>query len=646
MPTWWRTMPAAPSNPLRKDTGQEVPFAHISDDAKIGALMKELDKLDDKELVERFRAFKALQRRLEEAGPQTRDELHAWLIDTLGLDIPRVSVCPEHDAPFDFLADLFFEETEDGDPVGAALLMANRGGSKTFLVALLHWLNSKFKPGCESCTFGATEAQSLRAYSHLKHWIYDDQGERKPEIAGSIMRETIWRNGSRVEVLAGTPEAVNGPHPQKAHADEIELMREDTWKESRNMTISKQLPNGRVIRPQDISTSTRKGPNGRMQQLIDEIEQAIRDGFKPPRKLYQWCIFETAAQVPNCQVALGLDPNDLDYQGCDCHVIRRGEWEDGKPRLLRDICKGGFYKSRGWQPKEDVNKQFTENDQETFEIQQLCAKPEMKFHYVPSWSDERHCIRNYVPDPALGPIFLAVDWGGTNPSAVNWYQRLKYDIEVEAWLQPLEDQNRKIKVALRPGTIVCFDEIYKAEIGATRLADMVIAREARYRQQFGPDWKVEERFADPQGKMARKDWAYHKPPLATHWHTTRNFDEHIDTVSDTFDFDLFRVDGVKCPMFVAEIKAWRKDPKTLKQIDEFNHCMSNFRYALANIKALGLRLGRQTGMPAAAPIERQAGVTTVIRTGDEAPIGFDNRGLDEFDQWRKRLGSPVTVVTG
>ena len=29
----------------------------------------------------------------------------------------------------------------------------------------------------------------------------------------------------------------------------------------------------------------------------------MREGFKPPRKLYMWCQKETAAELPNCQMA-------------------------------------------------------------------------------------------------------------------------------------------------------------------------------------------------------------------------------------------------------------------------------------------------------------------------------------------------------
>jgi len=589
-----------------------------------------LGNLSDDELHELFEAQRELEQRLHDQGPQDDDELHDWLIAELGIDIPRVAVCEDHQAPFDFLADLFFERTE------AALGVANRGGAKTFLVAVLHWLNSRFKPGCESCTFGAIEAQSFRAYAHLKQWVYDQDGNRIPEVVSSLMKETIFTNGSKIEVLGTTAEAVNGPHPQKSHADEIELMRDDTWKESRNMTVSGKTRDGRQIIPQDIATSTRKGPSGRVQALINEIDKAISEGYTPPRKLYMWCIKETAAQVKNCQVAR---PDLPDALKCPCHKHRRGEWDDGSPRLLRDVCAGDFHRSRGWQPYQDTVKQFKENDRETFEVQQLCSKPELKFHYVPQWKDEKHCIRGFVPDPENGPIFQAVDWGGTNPHAVNWYQYLTVEIDVDEWMQL--DPAKRSRKRLFEGTLVCFDEIYVAEIGNDKLAELVKRKEAEYRAIW-PHWRPYERYADPQGKAARMDWK--AKGLLTVWHTTREFDEHIKIVKDVFDDDLMYVDGEKCPMFVKEIKAWRRDERAAdptKQLDEFNHCMSNFRYALANIKKVKRRaIG--TTLPQARTIQR----TSVSVRQDNAPmppIGFKGR-KDEFDEWRKSLGEPVTRV--
>ena len=49
------------------------------------------------------------------------------------------------------------------------------------------------------------------------------------------------------------------------------------------MTVSGKTRDGRDIKPQDIATSTRKGPSGRVQLLIDEITKAVSEGFKPPR---------------------------------------------------------------------------------------------------------------------------------------------------------------------------------------------------------------------------------------------------------------------------------------------------------------------------------------------------------------------------
>jgi hypothetical protein len=593
-------------------------------------MLELLKQLPTEELQEMFKAQAELEHRLSIQGPQDDDELHDCIRAELGINIPRVAVCEGHDPPFQFLADLYFER------IDAGLGVANRGGAKTMMVALLHWLNSKFKPGCESCTFGATEAQSLRCYAHLKGWIYDDDGEKRPEIVSSLMRETVWRNTSKVEVLPGTPAAVNGPHPQKAHADEVELMDAGTWSESRNMTISKVSREGRLIKPQDIATSTRKGPNGRVQEMINEIEKAIREGFRPPRKLYIWCIKETAAQQAHCQMAntfmrqarlkeLGRDPNEK----CECHLIRKGEWDDDTPRLLTHICKGDFFRSRGWQPYEDLVKQFKENDPETFECQQLCAKPETRYHYLPTFSENRHGLRNYLADPRNGPIFLAVDWGGTNPHAVNWYQLLRYEIEAETFLGEVR--------RLREGTIVCFDEIYKAEIGNAALGKLVKEREQQWKKIF-PGWRVYERFADPQGKSARMDWK--DINLHTKWHTTREFEEHIKLVKEQVTEDLFYVDAIRCPMFCREAVAWRRDPKTLNQIDEFNHAMSNFRYAVANIRKVKRKALNTGARPSARPIDRAVSVR-IVRP-PTGPIGFRSKDETEFDQWRKSLGGPIT----
>lgn len=99
-------------------------------------------------------------------------------------------------------------------------MLANRGGSKTFDVAVLHFLNATYKPGCECLTVGATEAQGSRCYGKIEEWCYerDSQTGRRSSIVLPFIRdkpkksETVWKTGSKVEIVAGTESAVSGPH--------------------------------------------------------------------------------------------------------------------------------------------------------------------------------------------------------------------------------------------------------------------------------------------------------------------------------------------------------------------------------------------------------------------------------------------------
>ena len=591
--------------------------------------------LSREDLAEMYAAASEIERRLNEDGPKDDDELWLWVKQNLHIEIPREPVCEGHDAPFTFLSAAYFHRYP------ALIGMGSRMGGKTFLVALLHWLNSEFKPQIESATFGATEAQSLRCYSHLKSWIYDNEGIKRSSIKTSIMRETVWKTGSKVEVLAGTPEAVNGPHPQIVHGDEVELMREDTWQESRNMAVSKTLPDGTIYPSMEVLTSTRKSLHGRMQSLIEGIHEAERNGKIPDYKLIVWCIFEIASEKPDCQMApeedrkarleeLGLDPCST----CECDRHMKGTWaekdEDGrpKPRLLTDVCKGRLFRSRGFLPYEDVVQKFKQNSKPVWEAQQECSKPETEHNYLQGYEEARHGVREYEPDPENGPIYQSVDWGGTNPHAVNWYQLLEQEIEVLDFYYEL--------VRLREGTLVAFDEIYIAEIGADKLGKMVKKKERAWRKRYGGAWPIEARFADVQGKMARSDWK--EAGLNTVWKTTREFDVQIEwLLRERWEEDLLRVDIGRCPMWSAEAQSWQRNPDNPdKQLDEFNHCMSNLRYANSNIRTMHRRRSRGRSAPQAHGRHTSATIVRDTRNMVSGPI----RQSPPRDQWRKRLGGP------
>lgn len=529
----------------------------------------------------------ALETSLNLAGPQTDDELWEWIHDTLGYNVPRVSVCNDHVSPFRFLADVYFERT------AAAVAIANRGGSKTFLSALLMLLFSKFKKGCESACVGAVEHQALRCYRHFQELMKLDGGvghiDDHPDIVGhSNQRETNLRNGSKNEVLVGTMPGVNGPHPQKLGTDEVELMDPAVYDESRNMTQSK---NG--IMAQDWIISTRKRAHGPMQSIVDEINDATNKGMTPPYDLYLWCVFESAATVANCQ------------NGCGCDKVAKGEWDDGSPRTFDQICGGRLKYPDGWIPLHDLHKTFRQVSRGVWEAQQQCLRPSTEGLVVPQFDRHRHGIRWYRPDPANGPIYQSTDFGGTNPHAASWYQVLTRDIKVHGYTQRRDEEPTK---ELKAGTRVCFAEVYQAEIGNNKLAALIHAKEAGIKRVWS-NFRVRARFADPQAKAARLDFAKHDPPLRTIWTCTRDVKEHVKTVVELVQESRFFVDVDECPFFCNEIESWHypdkrsgfvDDPEI--PVDDFDHCMSNFRYAMENIKVLERKAGVGMSQPTAGPV--------------------------------------------
>lgn len=579
-------------------------------------LARKLSKLKTDELVDLAKAAVALERKLRLAGPQDRDELHVWVHEVLKADIPRAAVCPDHCAPFDFLADVYFED------VLAAIAMANRGGAKTFMAAILHVLNSKFKPGVESASVGAIEAQARRAYQHVLKLLAIEGGVTNPsdnrEIESSIMLETRWKNGSRLEVLGGTINAVNGPHPQKVHFDEVELADPEVFDESRNMSQSKD-----GIRAQDIITSTRKRQHGMMQKLIDSCLEAERQGLQPPYKLYSWCIFETAANVPNCQRA---HPNLPEGTRCSCDRVVKGHWEDGSPRRFTDVCKGRLSRSQGWIPLHDVHKTFQADSQSIWEAQQECIRPSNESLVIPMFSVSANGVRDWVPDPANGPIFMSVDFGGTNPHAVSWYQRLQFGVEAD----PFHPDDRK--QAVTEGSMVCFDEIYITEVSNGQLADMIVDREALWKKQI-PKFRVTRRFADPQGKAARLELKHvgtkRGTDLSTVFLTTRDVKEHIKQCVEIVSDGKFFVDVGRCPMFLEEVAAWHYPRRRASLVDDpeipvndFDHVMSNWRYCVANVHRLEMsgKIRASKGVPASKG-PRHEGAVVLKQTREAMSTG-------------------------
>jgi hypothetical protein len=327
------------------------------------------------------------QDKAEGDRPKTPDELHGWVREITGHDIPRVAVCPDHQAPFDFIADLYFHV------VSEALVMANRGGGKTQDVAALHLANAAFKPSHETSHIGAIELQGKRCYGYYK------KGLRHPTLAKQApnphIRDTEWLNGSRIEILPGTEAQTQGGHPMLVAYDELESGK---WQPYEN---SKLMPNewqdgdvGRV--GQFVATSTRVTSLGLMQRALDEAEEN-------DTPVYEWCIYETMRPCTE----------DCEANGCQLY-----EWTEGRSR-----------NAVGWRSHADILATYNRVGEDTWEAQMLCRKPEAKALIYANFT-KANITDGAVFIPGAGPMLVDYDWGFTDPTYIGllqyrdgaWYQ--------------------------------------------------------------------------------------------------------------------------------------------------------------------------------------------------------------------------------
>lgn len=576
--------------------------------------------------------------------PTTDDELWDWILAETGYSIPRVAVCDDHCAPFDYVSDYYFEREN------AILVIGGRESAKTLNTAIANYVFAETKSGCEMCTFADIEAQSNKSYSYIKSFVYttDDGGKKvvKPTIEGVPLRkETLFKNGSKIEVIIGTLSGVNSPHPQKVHADEVDLQEREIFAESRNMSSSRTFSDGRVIKAQDIATSTLKSTKGIVQEIVDETKKAIKEGLKPTWKIYKACVFEVAKEVPSCRTApkdireaklkeLGKDPCEL----CECNKVAKGEWSENVPRTLDSVCKGKFFKSRGWMSHEDVIRKFVQNSPAKWASQLECRRPMADGLYLPTWSRERYVIKDYEPRPEFGYIWMGVDWGGSSSStsAITWIQGPLH--------QPIQVNNfQGTKTLIPQGSYVIFKEIYEAAIGATRLADKVVRQEIQYRNRFGASWRVKGRFADKAGAQQRADWREHNPPLRTNWYLSgKYFDPTVECVQALVADSLLYADGINSPGICDDFESWRSsDGKEVH--DESSHGPASVRYALKNVQGIVKRYQgntRATLQPVVSARDSAVVPTGALASVNSSPADYSS------ENWRRSLGHQMPGDNG
>ncbi len=205
--------------------------------------------------------------------PADDDDLHTWIQRVTKHAIPRRSVCPEHDAPFAFLADFYFERATDG------IVLANRAGGKTESLAALHLANGRFKPDFTTTHLGAIDPQARRCYSYYRAGLRTDALRHmapRPRI-----RSTVWENGSAIEILPGTEAQTQGPHtpldPLAVHAEPL------TAQQHPQSAIAKAPPlRCQGAEPAPIAPACRFRPAGSVRQIAECQSACRRDARCSP----------------------------------------------------------------------------------------------------------------------------------------------------------------------------------------------------------------------------------------------------------------------------------------------------------------------------------------------------------------------------
>ena len=167
----------------------------------------------------------------------TADELHRWIKRITGHHIPRQAVCVDHQAPFKVLWDFYNHDVSD------ALLMGNRGGGKTENLAALHLANGYSKPGFETSHIGAIDIQGKRCYAYYRKGLR--HADLRDEAPDQHIRETVWRNGSWIEILPGTEAQTQGGHPMFVTYDELESGKYQPYENAKAMPAEWENGQGR-----------------------------------------------------------------------------------------------------------------------------------------------------------------------------------------------------------------------------------------------------------------------------------------------------------------------------------------------------------------------------------------------------------------
>jgi hypothetical protein len=305
----------------------------------------------------------------------TRPVTFAAFLKRMGYFFGTMGRCEGHRAPLEFLFDAFLERTP------SLLVWGPRSGGKSLTLALLTWLNSLYKPGCQTRVLAGSLEQGQQVYSHtLSFW------ERFPEAQALLATPprktvTVLKNRSEFRILTASQTSIRGPHPQKLIIDEVDELAPDLLEAALSQPVATLS-----IKSTIVIASTLHRAGGVMDDLIGKAGEM---GFK----LYPFCILDVAQR---CQ------------KKCE-----RGETPSGLCNLWED-CRGLLKRKEGYFPIEELQRKKRTLPRKVWEIEWLCQKPITQTHVFPP-DLIRARTQVFVPSESCQAV-IGVDWGYSQPT--------------------------------------------------------------------------------------------------------------------------------------------------------------------------------------------------------------------------------------
>lgn len=315
----------------------------------------------------------AYLRQLMALRPTSPHQLHRFVTLALGLRVPRSSVSALGAAPFDYLRDAYFMQGRD--PV----VWASRGGGKTLLGATATLLDLIFKPGIEVRILAGSLQQGERMYEHLRLLIDRPIFRDGRDLLASAptQRRIVLLNGSRAEILAGSPRAVRGTRVQVLRCDEVEEMDRDVWSAAQLTTKTARC--GDLLVPGRVEAlSTHHRPGGLMHQLT----RSAPDRPNNPRTIYRWNILDVAARCPAA----------LPCKGC----------------VLWDDCRGRAKQAAGYFDIDELIRQRDRVSDDVWDAEMMCKRPSTTDRVYPRFVRSRHVV---ALDPAAAGRYVVAVGG-------------------------------------------------------------------------------------------------------------------------------------------------------------------------------------------------------------------------------------------